>query len=50
MDVINESVLINRENVIEFLSKFLSDKPLEEKQKKEFLDKFDRLVNYVPKK
>lgn len=50
MDIINESVLINRENVIEFLSKILSDKPLDEKQKKEFLDKFDRLVNFVPKK
>ena len=50
MEVINESVLINRENVIEFLSTILSGKPLDEKQKKEFLDKFDRIVNFVPKK
>lgn len=44
MNVINESVLINRDNVIEFLTNILGDQEIEERQHKEFLDKFDRLI------
>jgi len=46
MEIINESFLINRDNVLEFLSAILSDKPMDEKAKKEFLEKFNRIVKY----
>jgi hypothetical protein len=44
MDIINESVLINRDNVLEFLAKILNNQELDKQQKKEFMEKFNRLV------